>query len=417
MSNVLILSLFFPPDNVSTAHIMGELASDLLQSGHQVRVITATPHYNRDPIAEERQKLTKTGVPFLRKSTYEGIAVLHVRMPRKEKSVVRRLMSWSAFHVMTTLTALFTGPKPDVIICPSPPLTIGISAWIIAKRWKARFVYNVQEIYPDIAINLGALRSKLLIAVARAIERFVYRKASAITVIAPRMQQRLLERGVPPQKLKVIPNFVDVSGLHPLPKDNEFAREYGLSDKFVVNYSGNVGPAQGLESLLRAAELLRDDPRVHFVFTGDGTLYQDLQAIAVRERLANVTLLKYQPFTRMSAIYSSADVCVVPQAPATGFDAVPSKVYRIMACARAVLAVTDPASDLAQLIRDARCGITTPAGDPAAIAAALRIGVEPAERVRWGEMGRNGYEYVRQHNKREAVTAQYDQVVRQLSAG
>ena len=416
MSNVLILSLFFPPDNVSTAHIMGDLASDLHGFGHHVRVITATPHYNRDHIAEERQKLAKTGVPFFRRSNYEGISALHVLTPQKEKLVVRRLLSWSAFHVLSTAAALVTGPRPDVIICPSPPLTIGISAWIVARRWNAGFVYNVQEIYPDIAINLGVLRSRRLIAAARALERFVYRKASMVTVIAPRMQQRLLERGVPPEKLAVIPNFVDVSDLHPLPKDNEFAREYGLTDKFVVNYSGNVGPAQGLETLMRAAELLRDDPRVHFVVTGDGTLYSEIEAMAARAGLTNLTLLKYQPFSRMPAIYSSADVCVVPQAPATGFDAVPSKVYRIMACARAVLAVTDPASDLAQLIGAAACGVTIPAGDASAIAAVLREAAAPAQLSRWTEMGRRGYEYVQHHNTRESVTALYDEVVRRVSA-
>src|SRR5207244_2139577 len=154
--------------------------------------------------------------------------------------------------------------------------------------------------------------SKTLIGAARAIERLVYEKASMVTVIAPRMKQRLLERGVPAQKLSVIPNFVDVSDLQPLPKDNEFAREYGLNDKFIVNYSGNVGPAQGLETLVRAAESLRDDPRVHFVITGDGTLYSELKAMAARAGLTNLTLLSYQPFSRMSEIYSSADVCVVP---------------------------------------------------------------------------------------------------------
>ncbi len=415
MSNVLILSLLFSPDNVSTAHIMADLASDLKRFGHDVRVITTTPHYNRDPVAEERQKLAKTRVPFFRKSNHDGVPVLHVAMPHKEKSVLRRLLSWSTFHVLSTFAAVFTGPKPDVIISPSPPLTIGVSAWLVARRWKARFVYNVQEIYPDIAINLGALRSRPLIAAARELERFVYDRAAVVTVIAPRMEQRLIERGVPPSKLSVIPNFVDVSNLRPLEKDNAFARQQGLSGKFVVNYSGNVGPAQGLETLVRSAELLRDADDIHFVITGDGTLYATIRTMVANRGLTNVTLLPYQPFSLMSQVYSAADICVVPQAPATGFDAVPSKVYRIMACARAVLAVTDPASDLAHLVHAASCGVVTPAGEPEALAALLREGSAPAERARWAEMGQQGYAYVQRNNTREVVTGRYDQIVRRLA--
>jgi len=412
MANVLVLSLVFPPDNVSTAHIMGNLASDLKRAGHNVTVITTTPHYNIDEQAQKRQPLRRTGVPFFRRSEFDGVPVLHVAMPRKEKSVLRRLISWSSFHALSTIAAIASRTKPDVILAPSPPLTIGVSAWIIARLRRARFVYNVQEIYPDIAISLGALRSKTLIAMARRLERFVYRRASAITVIAPRMEQRLLERGVPQSKLLVIPNFVDTSDLMPMPKDNEFSRELGIVEKFVINYSGNVGPAQGLEILVRAAELLRGDDRIHFVITGDGTLFETIRN-QVRD-LNNVTMLGYQPFSRMPAIYASADVCVVPQAAATGSDAVPSKVYRIMACARAVLAVTEAGSDLATLVETASCGVHA-RPDAAEELAELLVSLA-SNRERSAAMGQRGYEYVRTSNTREMITRQYEEIVQRLAA-
>jgi len=412
MANVLVLSLVFPPDNVSTAHIMGNLASDLKRAGHNVTVITTTPHYNIDEQAQKRQPLRRTGIPFFRRSEFDGVPVLHVAMPRKEKSVLRRLISWSAFHVLSTLAAIVSRTKPDVILAPSPPLTIGVSAWMIARFRRARFVYNVQEIYPDIAISLGALKSKTLIAMARWLERFVYRRASAITVIAPRMQQRLVERGVPQSKLLVVPNFVDTSDLMPMSKDNEFSRELGIAEKFVINYSGNVGPAQGLEILVRTAELLRDDDRIHFVITGDGTLFDAIRD-QVRD-LKNVTMLGYQPFSRMPAIYASADVCVVPQAAATGSDAVPSKVYRIMACARAVLAVTEAGSDLATLVDGAACGVH--ARPDAAEELAALLASLASDRERATAMGQRGYEYVRTSNTREMITRQYEEIVQRLAA-
>lgn len=411
MANVLVLTLVFPPDNVSTAHIMGNLASDLKRAGHDVRVITTTPHYNIDEHAQQRQPLRRS-FPFFRRSEFEGVPVLHVAMPQKEKSVLRRLVSWSTFHVLSTTAAVFSRPKPDVILCPSPPLTIGVSAWIIARLRRARFVYNVQEIYPDIAISLGALKSRTLIGLARALERFVYRRSSAITVIAPRMQQRLIERGVPQSKLLVIPNFVDTADLMPMPKDNEFSRELGIVEKFVVNYSGNVGPAQGLETLVRAAEFLRGDDRIHFVITGNGTLFD-----AIRDQvrgMPNVTMLGYQPFSRMPAIYASSDVCVVPQAAATGSDAVPSKVYRIMACARAVLAVTESASDLATLVETSGAGVHArpdAADDLAKLLASLA-----SDRAQSVAMGQRGYDYVRNSNTREMITKQYEEIVQRLAS-
>jgi len=413
MANIVILTLVFPPDNVSTAHIMGNLASDLKAAGHCVSVVTTTAHYNRDLDAERRQPLRPSGIPFLRRSEFDGIPVLHVVMPQKERNVFRRIVSWSRFHVFSTVAAIFAQPKPNVIICPSPPLTIGVSAWLIARARGAQFIYNVQEIYPDIAINLGALKSKPLIALARWLERFVYRRAAAVTVIAPRMQQRLLERGVPQSKLFVIPNFVDTSDLKPLPKTNEFSIEHELSEKFVVNYSGNVGPAQGLEMLIRAAVLLRDDHRIHFVITGDGTLFTAIRDDVHRLALGNVTMLGYQPFARMSAIYASADACVVPQAAATGSDAVPSKVYRIMACARAVIAITDPGSDLAALVRASNCGVTVCPDAVEELAAHLQSAA--GDPLRWSEIGRNGYDYVRANYSRTTVTQQYEPIVDSLA--
>jgi colanic acid biosynthesis glycosyl transferase WcaI len=412
--NILVLSLVFPPDNVSTAHIMGNLASDLLRAGNRVSVITTTPHYNRDVEAERRQPMRRSLLPLFARSDFEGVPVLHVSMPQKQKNMWRRLVSWCSFHILSTAAALVSRPKPDVIICPSPPLTIGVSAWVIARLRGARFIYNVQEIYPDIAINLGALKSKSLIALARALERFVYRRAAAITVIAPRMEERLLARGVPREKLHVVPNFVDVADLAPLPKENEFSREYGLTAKFVVNYSGNVGPAQGLETLLSAAKLVQDDDRIRFVITGDGTEFESFRARAKEMSLSNVIILGYQPFSRMPAIYSSADICVVPQAAATGFDAVPSKVYRAMACRRAVLAITDRSSDLAALVAGAGCGEVVRPESPGELAAVITSAA--SEPRRWDEMAERGYRYVLTHSTREAVTQQYHRIAEQIAA-
>lgn len=405
MANILILTLVFPPDSVSTAQIMGDLAADLQARGHAVTVLTTSPHYNRDLEAEARQPLTPFWGSILRRSRYEGIPVYHTFMPRKGKNVVLRLSAWLGFHLLSTVAGLTVTPKPDVIIAPSPPLTIGLSAWILSALRGAPFIYTVQEIYPDIAIRLGAVRNRQLIRLLFGLERFVYHKAGRVTVIAPRMRERLLEKGVPPNKVVVVPNFVDISDLQPLSKDNPFSRQHGVHDRFVISYAGNLGPAQGLEAFIEAARLLQGETGIHFMIMGDGILRETLRQRVAELALRNLIFLPHQPYSLVPQIYATSDLNLVPQAAETGFDAVPSKVYRIMACARPILAVTDPSSDLGQLVRAAQCGAVVAPGAPEALAEAIRTAYRA--RASWQQMGEAGRRHVIENYARTVVTDRY----------
>ncbi len=414
MAHVLILSLVFPPDSVSTAQIMGELAIDLGACGHTVSVVTTTPHYNRDAAAEAAQPLTSTWLGVVYRSCLGDVPVWHTVMPRKTASIPRRLAAWALFHVLSLVVGVAALRKVDVIVAPSPPLSIGLVAWLLGRWHRAPFVYNVQEIYPDIAINLGAVRNPTLIRILFGVERFVYRRAARVTLIAERMRERLRGKGVPDQQLAVIPNFVDVDVLSVVAAPNGFSREFALDGRFVVTYAGNIGPAQGLESLLDAAPLLSDLPDVVIALIGDGSLASAFAERIRRDRLENVRLIPYQPFARVPEIYGASDLSVVAQAVATGADAVPSKLYRIMACGRAVLAVTDPRSDVAALVTDAGCGYVVPHGQPVAIADAVRQAL--AHRSTLPAMGERGRSRVLAQFERRVVTARYDALLRDVIA-
>jgi putative colanic acid biosynthesis glycosyltransferase WcaI len=410
---IVLLSLVFRPDNVSTAHVMADLAADLVAAGHEVTVFTTTPHYNPDPGAEAAQPRRSYWGRLLQTSDYRGMRVYHAWMPRKGRSVLLRLLAWVWFHVVSTLAALVLARRPTVILVPSPPLTAGVSAWVLGGLRSAPFVYNVQEIYPDIAINLGALRNPSAIRMMYALERFVYRRARAITVIAPRMRERLLEKGVPASKVVVIPNFVDLGDLSPRPKDNPFSREFGVHDKFVVSYAGNLGPAQGLECFVDVAALLREHAHVCLLLIGDGMLAGPLRARAAAQGLANLLVIPYQPYSVVPDIYGASDVCVVAQAAMTGSDAIPSKVYRIMACERPIVAATDHRSDLAHLIRDADAGVVIPAESADALATAVRDAVANPER--WRRRAASGRAYVAEHYARGTVSGQYERLLRDVA--
>jgi colanic acid biosynthesis glycosyl transferase WcaI len=414
--NVLILSLVFPPDSVSTAEIMADLAIDLRDRGHSVTVLTTTPHYNPDAAAEALQPLRQYWGPLLRRSEFHGIPVYHAAIPAKSPRAIQRILGWIGFHTVSTIAGVLTVSRPDVILTPSPPLSIGVSAWIVAVLRGARFVYNVQEIYPDIAVSLGALRNVMAVRALEALERFVYRRAAAVTVIAARMRQHLIAKGVPPAKVQVIPNFVDLHRLSPVPRDNEFSRQHRLLGNFTVTYAGNMGPAQGLDIVIEAARLLADDGGpTRFLLIGEGILRDRLTASAETLRLKNVTILPYQPNAMMPQIYSASDISLVPQAAATGSDAIPSKVYRIMASGRPLIAVTDPQSDLATLVRDAGCGAIVEPGNARGLAEVVRRAA--SERSKWDEMGLRGREHVSAHYSREVVSAQYDALIRAVASG
>lgn len=415
MSRILILSLVFPPDSVSTAQIVGDLAVDLKAAGHEVVVLTTSPHYNRDEEAEARQPIHPYFGSVLRKSDYHGVSVYHAFMPRKGTNLLPRLIGWSGFHLISTIAGMVAIPRPDVVFAPSPPLTIGVCARFLARFYRVRYIYQVQELYPDVAINLGAISNKWLISILLKMEAYVYKKAKSIAVIAPGMRRRLLQKGVADEKIEVIPNFVNVDDVRPLAKDNEFSRRYNIQDKFVVSYSGNMGPAQGLEAFIDAAELLRDQPSIHFMMMGSGILMDSFARRIAELKLNNFTLLPYQHISLMPQIYAASDLCLVPQTSGIGADAVPSKVYRIMSAARPVLACSDPDSDLANLVNGAACGIVVRPGSAAALAEAIRrASGDPDAGRRQGDTGR---EHVIAHYTRSVITKRYERLIRTVING
>ena len=412
MARILILSLVFRPDNVSTAQIMGELAVDLNARGHEVFVITTVPHYNNDPEAMEKHPLQPYWGKLLQKSIYCGMLVLHVWMPRKGKKKLLRIIAWLGFHATSTLAGFFSQFKPDLILAPSPPLTIGASAWLLGLRHNCPFIYNVQEIYPDVAVDLDVLRNSFAIRCLQKLERFVYSKARVIAVISEGMAKRIREKNVEEEKIRIIPNFVDTNDFRPLPKVNNFSLRFDLHDKFVVSYAGNMGKPQGINTLLDAAYLLKQETRIHILLMGDGSERASLIKHAQRLQLPNITILPYQPYSMMAEAYAASDASFVSQAAGTSSDGIPSKVYRIMACARPVIACTDVDSDLARLVAKADGGVVVPSGNPRALSSAIQQAF--LQRKEWLEKGSKARTFVLRNYSRSTICTRYHELIMEL---
>jgi colanic acid biosynthesis glycosyl transferase WcaI len=359
-------------------------------------------------------------------------------MPRKRRNTLYRLACWGWFHAVSTLAGLFVKSRPDVILCPSPPPTIALSAYLLGKRYGVPFVYNAQELYPDVAINLGLVRNRFLIRRLLTLEKFIYAHAAAITVISRRMRQRILEKGVPEQKVVLLPNFADTEAFRPSPRDNSFSREHGLLDKFVVSYAGNMGKPQHLDVLLRAAaQVERGEGReqraesrgqllpsplsplrsplspVRFLLIGDGAERAALVELAGKLGLANVSFLPYQSYSLMDQIYAASDVSYVPQAAGTSSDGVPSKVYRIMASGRPVLAATDSGSDLAAMVQESGGGEVVGATNEQEVADAILRAFR--NRGEWSSRGERARRYIVENFSRSRITQQYHELLNRVA--
>jgi colanic acid biosynthesis glycosyl transferase WcaI len=418
MASILILVQVFPPYNVATAQLYGDLAKDLVALGDQVTVLTTTPYYSFDPNAKgwmpQGAKGLRWGFPC-GTMEHNGIRVCRTWMPRKRPNALYRLGCWGWFHAVSTFAGLFVKPRPDVILCPSPPPTIALSAYLLGKRYGVPFVYNAQELYPDVAINLGLVRNRFLIRRLLALEKFIYANAAAITVISSRMRLRILEKGVPEQKAVLLPNFADTETFRPLPRDNRFSREHGLLDKFVVSYAGNMGKPQHLDVLLRAAARLKSETQINFLLIGDGAERAALVELAEKMSLANVSFLPYQSYSLMDQVYAASDLSYVPQAAGTSSDGVPSKVYRIMASGRPVLAATDSGSDLAAMVLDSGGGEVAGATNEQEVAETILRAF--CNRSEWSNRGERARRYILENFSRSRITGLYHELLNRVAAG
>jgi len=411
VARVLLHSLVFSPDSVSTAYLMTELAVELKRRGHAMTVLTTTPHYNIDLAALARQPLRRHWAGLLYDSQWEGIPVWHVKLPMKGTRVWARALDYMRFHLLSLVVSACTIGRQDIVIATSPPLTIGVMSWLLGLRWRGPSVYKVAEVYPDIAIRQGVVRHPFLIAAMRWLERFVYARNTMIVPIASQFKRVIQQRGVPESKLCMIPDFVDTDLYRPMPRDNPFAVAHGLMDRFVVLYGGNIGLVQDWDSVLFAAGRAAGLP-IQFVIVGDGARRVWLTEAVQQRDLQNVTLLGYQPKELMPQINASCDIGTIPMTRAGAQDGFPSKIYTIMACARPVIATADADSEMAWMIGQAGCGRVVAPDDKHGYADAVLAAFD--DRAALPAEGERGRRFVERDYSKEAIALRYDELIRSL---
>jgi colanic acid biosynthesis glycosyl transferase WcaI len=404
---ILVVSLYYEPDLCqSNGPIIRALCEDLASAGHEVTVLTSFPHYNCERVWPEyrRRLFERDRVGAVR------VFRSYIFVPRR-RTALGRLLNYLSFNLSSTLAGLFTGEQ-DVIFVMSPPLTIGLTAYLLGWLRGIPFCYNLQDIWPDVAIRLGMLRGERLIRFCSRIEKFIYRQSRKVFAISSEFKANLRFKGVPADKIEVIPNFVDTDFIHPLERVNSFSQAHSLTDKFVVLYAGNVGLSQGLEVILDAARELRDHREIVFLMVGAGSCRDELMAEAARRGLENVRFLPLQPEAEVPFMYASCDVALIPLRRGITENSVPCKTYSIMASGRPYIAGVDRASYVWKLTERVGCGECVAPEDGAALAeAVLRLQTDPE---RAGEMGRRGRDYVERSFARQTITSRYRVALEQL---
>jgi glycosyltransferase involved in cell wall biosynthesis len=387
--NVLLLTQFYWPEVRSAPNNLAALAEDLQRAGHRVTVITGFPNHPFGKIYDGyRQRLRQwddvRGVPVLRVPLYTDHSM----------SSLRRLLHYGSFALSAASIGAWTTRRleVDVILVYLPPWTNWLPIRVLELQHDAPLVYWVSDLWPEALLGVGKALRPWQVGALKRLADAVLRRATTVCVNSPGFQRVLVQRGVPADRLELLVDFADDEVFHPTARDPSLAARHGLAGRFNLLYGGNLGAAQGLETVLEAAALLADLPELQFVFVGDGTHGALLERRAAELELANVRFIDRQPMEEMHRFFALADVLVIHLIASPIFEIqVPSKTIAYMACGRPILCGV--AGSAATIIEDSAAGLCCPPGNPHAMAARVRefYAMAPEARARLADNGRSAY--------------------------
>ncbi len=399
---ILIHSIVFSPDGVSTAYLYNDIALGFKNNGYEVVVLTTTPHYNIVKEDFTKQPMSPKLMGLFYESSFNGIRVIHVPL-KKYKSTLLRILSFIYWHLFSFVLGLSIN-KIDFILSPSPPLSIGFVSILIAKIKKAKIIYNVQEIYPDLLINQGSLKSKFIIKILKRLEKFVYNNSNAVITIDQNFYDQIKDRFINLQKLNIIPNFVDTELYKP--KINITLPSIFNDDKSKLRllYAGNIGFFQDWEPIFYAAKKLLNT-NIEFWIIGEGVRKEYLLNRVEEEKLNNVKILPYQNRNLMPAINSFADIHFISISKEMEKEGFPSKVYTIMACAKPIIILTGKKTPLFNFLSGKSCSVLI--SDNRNDSFVESIISLASDKNKQFELGQNGYNEIQNFYTKEKVIEKY----------
>ena len=413
---LLVLCPHFAPDTAPTGEVMTSIATELVARGHDLHIVTSLPWYQH-----HRVEPGWTGKVVRHEDTEWGRITRVHPFPTDKRNIPARAAGFAGFTVLSTALGVAgrRNTRPDAVLAMSPPLTLGGAGWLAARRWGVPFVFNIQDVFPDVAVEVGAISNPRVIQLASWLERWSYRRSDAVTVLSDDLRDNLVTkiRGTVPDahdRIRVIPNFVDTARITPRdPDDGPYRGEHGLTGKRVVMYAGNVGFSQSLDLVVGAARTLgarSDMADVVFVVNGGGSARGALEEQAAG--LDNVVFVDFQPKERLPEVLAAGDIHVVPLRRGLARSSVPSKTYSILAAGRPVVASVDEGTEVARVVERAGAGLAVPPDDPDEFTKALATLLEDPDRAR--AMGRAGRAFVEEWASPAAIAERYEELFDEL---
>ncbi len=407
---LLIHGVNYAPELAGIGKYTGDLGAYLASRGHQVTVLTAPPYYPQWRVQDDYRPQR------WRREWLEGVEVLRAPLyvPARVTGRGRLLqeVSFGSSCLYWWLSYLLRQPW-DVCIAVCPPLHSGLIPGILARCRAIPLVIQVQDLQLDAARELGMLRQPGLLALLARLEGFVFGAAQAVVTISQTMADRIRDKGVEPARLHVLPNWADLDTIRPGRRDNKIRQELGLKSEIVALYAGSLGEKQGLESVLEAAALTRENLGIKYLIAGEGAVRARLTAQAAKMGLENLSFLPLQSKERFGQLLAAADIHLVVQRQKAADLLMPSKLTNILAAGRPFVVTALPETELGRVARDSGAGILAPPENPAALAqAVLALAEDPPARRRMGAQARR---YAESCLGREEILARWEDLLNSLA--
>jgi glycosyltransferase involved in cell wall biosynthesis len=348
------------------------------------------------------------------KESIDGVSIVRLPLyPDHSRSSLCRTLNYASFAASASILGPILCDSADVMWVYHPPLTVGLPAWWIGLTRSVPFVYEIQDIWPETLAATGMVSSDWILRWLGTVAQFVYRRAAAITVISPGFKENLRGKGVPAEKIHVIPNWAHEEIYRPVPYDHSLAELYGMRGRFNIVYGGNLGAAQAMHSVLAAARQLSDIPDIQFVLIGDGVDENALKRQVAEQGIENVRFVSRQPAERMPHFYALADVLLVHLKRDPLFEiTIPGKTTAYLACGRPVLCAV--AGEAANVVREAGAGLVCPPEEPKALAQVVREFYEmPVEQRE--AMGHSGRQAFLSHYSQDKLVDRYEELLTEVA--
>ena len=364
--HILFLTDNFPPESNAPASRTYEHALHWVAQGNEVTIITCAPNFPSGKLFDGYRNR------WYQAETMEGIRVVRVKTYiTANEGFIKRTLDYQSFMLMSTIAAIFQR-RPDVVIATSPQFFTAVDGYLVSRLRRIPFVFELRDLWPASITAVGAMKPSRIIKWLERLEMFLYRKAALIVAVTEAFKDELQSRGIDPGKIIVVQNGVDLQRYQPLAPSQTLIDELQLNDKFVVGYVGTHGMAHGLPKVVEAAQLMKSDPNVVFLFAGGGAERASLEADVKARNLKNVRLLPMQPKSRMPEVWSVCNLALIPLRDTPLFSSViPSKLFECMAMGIPVV-MSIPEGQATKIVQDTQCGVVIPPEQPTQLVDAIR---------------------------------------------